>query len=276
MTTIAVIDPDGQVFNRLAPALGEKGWQVQQAPDAASAASADAVVVAAQPGQPAEALATVMEVRRTAALAGTPVVLVAELNRTGWDRTFDSEEAFQVDAMLDAPVDPGALVRRLDGILEARRSVEPLKHHPDFALIVARAIANEEAAEDFYNKAAARVCDDSTRSALEGLAADEREHKQILLDFKGGSRSLPSGPLTTTSLVETFGTPDLTEELGPADAFLLAARKEKLAVEFYEHWAGLYAEGPERELLLGLAEVERRHKARVEEMFCNAAFPESW
>ena len=32
----------------------------------------------------------------------------------------------------------------------------------------------------------------------------------------------------------------------------------------------------ERDLLKRLAEVERRHKAWVEAMFTNAAFPESW
>jgi hypothetical protein len=38
----------------------------------------------------------------------------------------------------------------------------------------------------------------------------------------------------------------------------------------------LYPEGAERQLLLHLSEVERGHKARVEAMFTNAAFPESW
>jgi rubrerythrin len=47
-------------------------------------------------------------------------------------------------------------------------------------------------------------------------------------------------------------------------------------MEFYENWAALYPQGRERELLLQLAEVERRHKAHVEAMFTNAAFPEVW
>ena len=38
----------------------------------------------------------------------------------------------------------------------------------------------------------------------------------------------------------------------------------------------MYPEGPERELLKRLAEVERRHKAWVEGMFTNASFPERW
>ena len=84
------------------------------------------------------------------------------------------------------------------------------------------------------------------------------------------------GKVAAGSLVEKFGSPAFSPDLSPADTFLLAARKEKLAVEFYENWAALYPEGAERELLLGLAEVERRHKAKVEAMFTNAAFPEAW
>ena len=76
--------------------------------------------------------------------------------------------------------------------------------------------------------------------------------------------------------MEAFGAPQFGAELSPADAFLLAANKERLAVEFYENWAKLYPEGEERRLLLHLADVERGHKVRVEAMFANAAFPESW
>jgi rubrerythrin len=142
--------------------------------------------------------------------------------------------------------------------------------------ILDRAVANEEAAAAFYRQAAESVSDPRTKEALEGLMRDEVEHKQLIEEFKTGARPLPEGVTSAGSLVEAFGTPDFSTDLSPADAFLLAARKEKLAVEFYESWAKLYPAGEERDLLLGLAEIERRHKARVEAMFSNAAFPEAW
>ena len=276
MTTITLIDADGAVHDALSSALEGAGWQTTRVVQAADAAATAAIVVAAQPGSPTAALAQVMAVRARPDLAGVPVVLVASLARTGWDRTFDSEDAFQVDAMFDMPVDAPAVVRRLQGIFAAREGVQSLKHNPEFDTIIARAVANEEAAEAFYNRTAERVTDDSVRQAMLGLAADEREHKQLLLEFKAGTRSLPSGQVRAGSLVESLGAPDMTPDLSPADAFLLAARKEKLAVDFYESWAALYPPGPERDLLDGLAEVERRHKAHVEQLFCNAAFPEAW
>ena len=142
--------------------------------------------------------------------------------------------------------------------------------------ILARAIANEESAAAFYRQAAERLSDPVTRDALQGLMRDEIEHKRLLEEFRSGARSLPEGSRSGGSLLEFLGAPDFTTDMSPAEAFLLAAKKEKLAVEFYENWAKLYPGGAERELLLGLAEVERRHKEKVENMYTNAAFPEAW
>ena len=143
-------------------------------------------------------------------------------------------------------------------------------------VILARAVLNEESSAAFYRQAAVRVSDPVTRDALEGLMRDELDHKRILEEFLSGTRPLPAGATAGGSLVESLGAPDFTVDLSPADAFLQAARKEKLAVEFYENWARLYSGGPERDLLLKLAEVERRHKAKVEDLFTNAAYPEAW
>lgn len=147
---------------------------------------------------------------------------------------------------------------------------------PEMGAILARAIANEESAAAFYRRAAERVSDAVTREALEGLMRDELEHRRLIEEFRSGARPLPDGRVSVTALVESLGAPDFTPDLSPAEAFLLAARKEKLAVEFYENWAKLYAGGPERELLLRLADIERRHKERVESLYANAAYPEAW
>jgi len=153
---------------------------------------------------------------------------------------------------------------------------KPVKN-PEFEVILARAIANEESAAAFYRQAAARIADPVTKDVLEELMRDEVEHRRLLLAFRRGERPLPAGPANVgAGLVEYLGAPDFTPEMSPAEAFLLAARKEQLAVEFYERWAALYPAGPERELLLGLAGVERRHREKVENLYTNAAFPEAW
>jgi rubrerythrin len=264
MSTVRIIDTVGDSQEALTQAFKTAGFTVARQ----DAAQADAVVLATD----AAGIGAALERARA---ADVPVILVADLDRSGWDRTFGSAEGLGVDALFDSPVDAAALVARLQGILAAREEVR----RPDAArmgAILDRAIAGEEASEAFYLQAAGSVTDAATRDALEGLARDERGHKRLIEEFRSGARPLPRGAASGGSLVETFGTPAFSEDMTPADAFLLAARKEALAVELYENWARLYPEGPERDLLLRLAGVERGHKARVEAMFSNAAFPERW
>jgi rubrerythrin len=275
MARILVVDRLQDECEALKRALGEAGWEVVVADDAAACrtASADAIVLAADAADLARAHAHVEAVREELA---TPVILVADFDRSGWDRTFTSPEALNVDALFDRPVDAQALVRRLAGILAAREDARLLAAAPEMSSIVDRAIVNEEAAAAFYRRAAERISDPQTKEVLESLMRDEQEHKRLLQEFRSGARPLPDATVQTTTLVEVFGAPQFSEELAPSDALLLAANKERLAVEFYENWAKLYPDGEERRLLLYLANVERGHKVRVEAMFANAAFPESW
>ena len=275
MARILVIDRLQDEREALKRALGEAGWEVVVADDATACrtASADAIVLAADAADLAHAQAHIEAVREKSA---TPVILVVDLDRSGWDRTFASPESLAVDALFDRPVDAQALVRRLAGILAAREDARLLAAAPEMSSIVDRAIVNEEAAAAFYCRAAERIADPQTKEVLQSLMRDEQEHKRLLEEFRSGARPLPAATVQTTTLVEVFGAPQFSEELAPADALLLAANKERLAVEFYENWAKLYPEGEERRLLLYLADVERGHKVRVEAMFVNAAFPESW
>lgn len=273
MTKILVIDTVGDCRQPLQDAISAAGWQVASAQDLAQAAAAavDAIVLATD----AAGLGRSLKLVEPARAAGTPTVLVIDLDRSGWDRTFATPEALEVDALFDKPVDGEAVAKRLEGILVARAEAVQVSVS-EVSAILDRAIANEEAAAAFYRQAAANVADAVTRDALEGLMRDEEEHKRLIEEFRCGARPLPEGMTSGGSLVESFGTPDFSPDLSPADAFLLAAKKEKLAVEFYENWAKLYPPGAERELLQRLAEIERRHKAKVEAMFTNAAFPEEW
>jgi len=275
MSKVLVIDTVGDSHEALQQALQAAGWEIATTddPTTARSAPAEAIVLASDAAGLGRALA---EVQAACKASGTPLLLVADLDRSGWDRTFGTAEALEVDALFDKPVAAEALVKRLEGIRTARQDADRRSATPEMSAIVERAIANEEAAAAFYRRAAEKVTEPTTRDALEGLMRDEQQHKRLIEEFRSGQRPLPKDTAQGGSLVETFGTPEFHAEMSPADAFLLAARKEKLAVEFYEKWAGLYPEGTERDLLLRLADMERSHKAKVEAMFSCAAFPESW
>jgi len=274
MGRILVVDTVGDTLPALRPALEGAGFEVVvEAALECCITPADAIVLATDAGGLAQSLPQVQTVREA---SGTPVILVTDLDRSGWDRTFSAPEALSADALLDKPVDTAVLLQRLRGMLAARAQAESVAAAPEMNAILDQAVANEEAAAAFYRRAAAAISRADTGEALESLMRDEEEHKRVLEEFRSGARSLPSGTTHPGALVEAFGTPALSTDMAPADAFLLAAHKERLSVELYTNWAALYPAGPERELLLRLAEVERRHKERVEAMFSNAAFPEVW
>jgi rubrerythrin len=274
MGKIAIVDTVGDSRETLQQALEAAGWEVVIEDGVHCCdVSVEAIVLATDAAGLATAHHQVETLRET---RGTPVILVTEMDRSGWDRTFEAPQGLAVDALLDKPVDVHALLRRLKGILQARQDAQGARETPEMDSILDRAIADEEAAEDFYRRAAELVEAPETKEALESLARDEREHKELLQEFRSGARPLPEGESPAGALVEAMGTPEFTTDMAPADAFLLAANKERLAVEMYENWARLYPSGPEHEVLLKLAEVERRHKAHVEAMFSDAAFPEAW
>jgi rubrerythrin len=273
MSRIVILDTVGDCVG-LAEALSAAGLEASTLTelDALGGCDAEAVVLATD----AAGLAVAGGVLDALREKHTPVVLVTSLDRSGWDRTFAAPEGLGVSALFDKPVDARALAVRLKGILAAREEAASAAASPEMASLFERAIANEEAAEAFYRRAAQSVSKPETREALEMLMRDEAEHKRLLEEFKTGARPLPESAPPSGSIVEAFGTPEFTPDMSPADAFLLAANKERLAVEMYENWAKLYPEGPERELLERFADVERAHKARVEAIFTNTAFPEEW
>ena len=275
MNKVLVIDTLGDSHKALEDELGAAGWEVATTENATQArtASVDAVILATNVAGLGQ---TLREVQAACKATGAPLVLVADLDRSGWEQTFGAAEALEVDAFFDKPVAAEALVNRLEGIRAARREANAGGPAPEMSTIIARAIANEEEAAAFYRRVAWKVSDATTRDTLEELMRDEQQHKRIIEEFRSGQRPLPKNIAPGGSLLECFGAPDFNPNMSPADSFLLAAKKEKLAVEFYERWADLYSQGPEREILLHLVEIERNHKAKVEAMFACAAFPESW
>jgi len=275
MATILVVDTVGESRQAIEQALRGAGWEVSILDDPMDCctAPADAIVVASDgPGlaRVEQGIALVRE------QSDTPVVLITDLDRSGWDRTIAAAGGLNVDAVLDIPVNARALIARLQGILGAREDARQLVASSGMQALLERAIASEEASMEFYRKAAERVSSPEVRDVLELLAKDEQEHRRAIEDFRDGRRSLPSGSPVTWSMVEAFGTPQFSADMLPADAFLLAANKERLSMQMYKSWAALYGDGPERELLLRLADMERQHLAHVESMFSNAAFPEVW
>lgn len=150
---------------------------------------------------------------------------------------------------------------------------------PDaFDRIMQESIAEEIAARDFYRAAARRVENESVREVFEQLAREEDEHRATLETFR-------YNPLArvTFERVQDFGVSEGQEairapsvDMAPKDALQLAMKKEQAAMMVYQRLAEGCSDAEIRKLYLELAEMERGHKARLETLFVDVAYPEVW
>ncbi len=147
-----------------------------------------------------------------------------------------------------------------------------------FNSIMIEAIAREVASRDFYRAAAKKVRDASARAVLEGLAADEEEHRSRLEEFRfdpGAVVEFEKVP-EDAKVAEAEETVSLSFDMKPKDVFQVAMKKEQAAMEAYQDLAARCTVGEFRKLFEELAAMEQAHKTRLENLFVNAAYPEDW
>jgi len=146
-----------------------------------------------------------------------------------------------------------------------------------FREIISNAISNEEEAYLFYKSAAEKVADKSLRALFEGFARDEAGHKVLLEGYlTGAEKALQFDAAQDYKVAATVDKPKLSTAMKPADAIALAMKREEEAMISYTEFANLTTDADLKEAFLNLAKMEQGHKARLEEMYTNAAFPEVW
>jgi len=147
----------------------------------------------------------------------------------------------------------------------------------DIAAILDMAILNEIEAHEFYKGVAAKTADKSVKGLFTEFAAEELKHRQLLEQLKKKPDLQAAFPASADYKVsEGVTLPALTTDLKPADAIALAMKKEEAAMRGYQGLAAT-AERPEaKQLFEGLARMEQGHKARMEDLYTNTAFPEAW
>jgi len=129
------------------------------------------------------------------------------------------------------------------------------------------AIAEEQAAVQFYTRLADRTDNPAMREALQGFAQEERAHKDRLLAIRaGGAADLHPAPEKIADLkiadylVDVEPTPDMLYD----DALVLAMKKEQAACTLYTDLAARTDEAALKDVFLALAQEEARHKLRFE------------
>ena len=147
-----------------------------------------------------------------------------------------------------------------------------------FDRIMLEAINEEVMAREFYTSAAEKMNDENVRVIFEELARDAEGHRVRLEEF----RFNPVARVEFENVPDDFHVAEsqesirLSPDMSPKDAFQLAMKKEQESMEIYERLAAVCKEPEFKNLYLELAGMEKGHKAKLENLFINAAYPEDW
>jgi rubrerythrin len=147
----------------------------------------------------------------------------------------------------------------------------------DAKKIISLAIDREVEAYTFYKSVAGRVKDKVLKDLFAELAGEEKKHREFLQGFLAKDVSkikFTSGH--DYKVGDSLPTPPLTADLKPLDGLVIAIRKELEAMQMYTQFANAAADTETQMLFTQLANMERGHKARLEDIYTNMAFPEAW
>jgi rubrerythrin len=127
------------------------------------------------------------------------------------------------------------------------------------------AIKNEQDASDFYTELAAKMEKPYMKEAFESFAAEEMGHKAKLEAVKKGK----TAKLTKAKVLDLKIGDYLVEQKPSASmdyqsALILAMKQEKAAFRLYTDLAASTDDAKIRDLFLGLAQEEAKHKLRFE------------
>jgi len=147
----------------------------------------------------------------------------------------------------------------------------------EFKKIISKAIGEEIAAFEFYSGVSEKTQDKNLKDLFKELAGEEAKHKRTLEGFLAmAPEKFHFAPSKDYKVADSVPTPPLTPDLKPVDGLVIAIKKELEAMQMYTQLANSSADEGQKKIFLELASMERQHKARLEDIYTNMAFPEVW
>lgn len=147
----------------------------------------------------------------------------------------------------------------------------------EFKKIISLAIDREVEAYTFYEKVADKVKDVNLKKTFAELAGEEKKHREFLQDFLSrDAQTMHFDAKKDYKVGDALPTPPITPDLKPLEGLVLAIKKELEAMQMYTQLAAASTDPQQQMLFTSLATMERSHKARLEDIYTNMAFPEVW
>ena len=123
------------------------------------------------------------------------------------------------------------------------------------------AIDQEQQAADFYADLAGRAEKAGMKDILLDFADEEKSHKERLELVKAGDRELtPEQQVLDLKISDYLVEVDAKKDISYQDALIVAMKRERAAFQLYSDMAAKVPEGNLKEILLGLAKEESKHK----------------
>lgn len=127
------------------------------------------------------------------------------------------------------------------------------------------AIKGEQDASDFYTELAAKMEKPYMKQAFESFAAEERGHKAKLEAVKKGKiAKLAKERVLDLKIGDYLVDQKPSASMDYQSALILAMKQEKAAFRLYTDLAASTDDAGIRDLFLGLAQEEAKHKLRFE------------
>jgi len=147
----------------------------------------------------------------------------------------------------------------------------------DFEKIISSAIDSEVESYTFYKSVADRAKDKSLKTIFLDLAEDEKGHREYLQRvLTRGLKEMHFIDAPDYKVTDALDEPELSVDMKPLDGLLLAIKKELQAAQMYSRLARASADAEQKMVFEQLANMEKGHKARLEDIYTNMAYPEVW
>ena len=147
----------------------------------------------------------------------------------------------------------------------------------DFREILEFAIRSEVEAKEYYQGVAAKTSNAMVKKLFLEFAEEELKHEQLLSDILANNEAKLNFKKTQDyKLSETIPDPDMSGKVSMADICAVAMKREEWAMNMYLNLAKDSSSEKIKEVFMGLADMERGHKVKLEQAYTDVAYVEAW